>query len=163
MRKTITKEELEIIKSTLEYELVEIVDAHTQHYTESFISEMVDDEGIEKFEKKFFPAVENDIDYINDLIEPIFNNNGYTDFFGWTKNKRYLYIKKDGFLDFSVSREEISEYLSHDETLLMVSKIGGGFFEGWVEQREKLATVWRAGTKNKTKRMPRALPEKTTI
>ena len=85
-------------------------------------------EQLEKFEKKFFPALENDIDYINDLIEPIFKNNGYNDFFGWKKNKRYLYIKKDGFLDFSVSREEISEYLSHDETLLMVSKIGGGFF-----------------------------------
>ncbi len=52
MGKTRKKEELEIIKECLEYELVEIVDEHTQHYTEIFTIEMEDDEEIEKFEKK---------------------------------------------------------------------------------------------------------------
>ena len=85
-------------------------------------------EQLARFEKKSFPVLENEFDYINDLIEPIFKNNEYDDFFEFEKNQRCLYIKKDGFLDFSSRIEEISSYLSHDEVLLMVSKMGGGLF-----------------------------------
>lgn len=78
--------ELKIIKNCLEYELIEIVDANTEHYTESFIIEMEDDEEIEKFEKKcenlykkdlqclFEILITNHLDYLIDKYDLVVEN-----------------------------------------------------------------------------------------
>jgi hypothetical protein len=108
MRKTITKEELEIIKSTLEYELVEIVDAHTQHYTESFISEMVDDEGIEKFEKKCENLYERDLQCLFGIL--------ITNHLDYLINKYDLVVENDEVNDDLMTPiyiEYMTKYLDH--------------------------------------------------
>ena len=91
MRKTRTKEDLEIIKNDLEYELIEIVDANTEHYTESFAIEMEDDEEIEKFEKKcenlykkdlqclFGILITNHLDYLIDKYDLVVENDEVND------------------------------------------------------------------------------------
>lgn len=108
MRKTKTKEELEIIKSTLEYELVEIVDAHTQHYTESLISEMVDDEGIEKFEKKCENLYERDLQCLFGIL--------ITNHLDYLINKYDLVVENDEVNDDLMTPiyiEYMTKYLDH--------------------------------------------------
>ena len=108
MRKTKTKEEVEIIKECLEYELVEIVDAHTQHYTESFISEMVDDEGIEKFEKKCENLYERDLQCLFGIL--------ITNHLDYLINKYDLVVENDEVNDDLMTPiyiEYMTKYLDH--------------------------------------------------
>ncbi len=68
MRKRRTKEEIEIIKECLEYELVEVAGANIEHYIENFTSEMGDEEEIEKFEKKCENFYEKDLQCLFDIL-----------------------------------------------------------------------------------------------
>jgi hypothetical protein len=68
MRKTKTKEELEIIKECLEFELVEVAGSNIENYTEYFTSEMDDEEEIEKFEKKCEDFYKKDLQCLFDIL-----------------------------------------------------------------------------------------------
>jgi hypothetical protein len=103
MRKKRTKEELEIIKNDLEYELIEIVDANTQHYTESFTDEMDDEMEIEKFEKKCENFYKKDLQCLFDIL--------ITNHFDYLINK-YDLVVENNEVDFELITPIYTEYMT---------------------------------------------------
>ncbi len=87
MKKTRTKEELEIIKEYLEYELVDRAEINIEHYTESFTSEMDDDEEIEKFEKKCEDFYKKDLQCLFEIL--------VTNYLEYLINKYDLVVEND--------------------------------------------------------------------
>lgn len=108
MRKRRTKEEIEIIKECLEYELVEVAGANIEHYTENFTSEMDDEEEIEKFEKKCENFYEKDLQCLFDIL--IKNH------FDYLINKYDLVVENDEVNDELMTPiyiEYMTKYLDH--------------------------------------------------
>jgi hypothetical protein len=108
MRKTKTKEELEIIKECLEYELVEVAGANIEHYTENFTSEMDDEEEIEKFEKKCEDFYKKDLQYLFAIL--------ITNHFDYLIYKYDLVVENDEVNDElmrPIYIEYMTKYLDH--------------------------------------------------
>lgn len=108
MRKTRTKEDLEIIKNDLEYELIEIVDANIEHYTENFTSEMDDEEEIEKFEKKCEDFYKKDLQCLFEIL--------VTNYLEYLINKYDLVVENDEVNDELMTPiyiEYMTKYLDH--------------------------------------------------
>ena len=108
MRKTKTKEELEIIKECLEYELVEVAGANIEHYTENFTSEMDDEEEIEKFEKKCEAFYKKDLQCLFGIL--------ITNHLDYLINKYDLVVENDEVNDEIMTPiyiEYMTKYLDH--------------------------------------------------
>lgn len=108
MRKTKTKEELEIIKEYLEYELIDRAEINIEHYTESFTCEMEDEEEIEKFQKKCENFNTKDLQCLFDIL--------VTNYLEYLINKYDLVVINDE-VDFDlitpICIEYMTKYLDH--------------------------------------------------
>ena len=108
MGKTRTKKELEIINEYLKYELVDRAEINIEHYTESFTSEMDDDEEIEKFEKKCEVFYKKDLQCLFDIL--------ITNHLDYLINKYDLVVENDE-VDFElitpIYTEYMTKYLDH--------------------------------------------------
>lgn len=108
MRKTRTKEELEIIKEYLEYELVDRAEINIEHYIESFTCEMEDEVEIEKFEKKCENFYAKDLQCLFDIL--------VTNYLEYLINKYDLVVINDE-VDFElitpIYTEYMTKYLDH--------------------------------------------------
>ena len=108
MRKRKTKDELEIIKECLEYELVEVAGANIEHYTENFTSEMDEEEEIEKFEKKCEDFYKKDLQCLFEIL--------VTNYLEYLINKYDLVVINDEVNDELMTPiyiEYMTKYLDH--------------------------------------------------
>ena len=108
MVKTRIKEELEIIKEYLEYELVDRAEINIEHYTESFTCEMEDEVEIEKFEKKYENFYTKDLQCLFKIL--------ITSYLEYLINKYDLAVENDE-VDFElitpIYTEYMTKYLDH--------------------------------------------------
>ncbi len=68
MKKTRTKEELEFIKSTLEYELIEIVGSNIDEYSIDILSDIEDEKEMKKVEKRCEKLHEKDLKCLFEIL-----------------------------------------------------------------------------------------------
>jgi len=108
MRKIRTKEELEIIKSTLEYELIEIVGSKIDEYSIDILSDIEDEKEMKKFEKRCEKLYGKDLKCLFEIL--------VTNYLEYLINKYDLVVENDE-VDFEliipIYTEYMTKYLDH--------------------------------------------------
>lgn len=108
MRKIRTKEELEIIKNNLEYELIEIVGSKIDEYSIDILSDIEDEKEMKKFEKRCEKLYGKDLKCLFEIL--------VTNYLEYLINKYDLVVENDE-VDFEliipIYKEYMTKYLDH--------------------------------------------------